>query len=296
MSVSPETPTARACHEVHRAAIVARMNPLSAVTSEDPYPYYAALPPLSFHDEIGMWVATTAETVTAVLTSPRCRVVPEGRSAFGLARLSDGEPHDPLKARATATIDAFANAREVAEELAARLPLPLAEFAYALPVRTVAKLLGLGDDLTPLIRESSAAIFGGGPMNMLGLLVQSCDATAGLIGNTLLADGPSVEEVLRLDSPVQNTRRWVAEDGEIAGVPMRRGEAILVVLAAANRDPRANGRIFTFGLGPHACPGREVAVTIAEVGVAELRRRGVTIPRPVRYRESLNARIPFVPQ
>ncbi len=270
------------------------MNPLTAVTSEDPYPYYASLPAISFHHEIGMWVATTAETVTAVLTSSLCRVVPEGRSAFGLARLSDGDAHEPLKSRATATIDAFANVREVAEEMASRLDLPLEELAYALPVRTIAKLLGIGDDLTPLIRESSAAIFGGGPMNMLGLLVQSCDATAGLIGNTLLANGPSVEEVLRLDSPVQNTRRYVAEDGVVAGIPMRRGDAILAILAAANRDPHANGQIFTFGLGPHACPGQRVAIAIAEAGVAELRWRGVRIPRPVRYRESLNARIPFV--
>jgi cytochrome P450 len=131
---------------------------------------------------------------------------------------------------------------------------------------------------------------------MLGLLVQACDATAGLIGNTLLANGPSVEEVLRLDSPVQNTRRYVAEDGVVAGMQMRKGDAILAVLAAANRDPDANERIFTFGVGPHACPGQHVAVAIAEAGVAELRRRGVRLERPVQYRPSLNARIPFVRQ
>jgi cytochrome P450 len=269
------------------------MNALTAVTHDDPYPYYASLPPIFFDNELGMWVASSADTVTSVLTSTLCRVVPEGRSAFGLARLSDGAAHGPLKATAMETIDAFANVSEIAEDWAGRLDLPLEELAYALPVRTLATLLGIGDDLTPLIRECSQAIFGGGAANRLGLLVQSCDATAGLIGNTLLADGPTVEEVLRLDSPVQNTRRYVAEDGVVAGVPMRRGDAIVVVLAAANRDPRANGQIFTFGIGPHACPGQHVAVAIAEAGVRELRRRGVTIPRPVRYRESLNVRIPF---
>jgi len=272
------------------------MNAITAVTHEDPYPYYATLPPIFFDDELGMWVAARAETVTAVLTSAICHVAPEGRAALGLARLSDGAAHAPLRRAATDTVDAFSNVREVAETWAARLELPLEEFAYALPVRTMATLLGIDEDLTPLIRESAQAIFGGGAANMLGLLVQSCDATAGLIGNTLLANGPSVEEVLRIDSPVQNTRRYVTEDGFVAGVPMRKGDAILAVLAAANRDPEANGRIFTFGVGPHACPGQHVAVAIAEAGVAELRKRGVKLERPVQYRPSPNARIPFVRQ
>ena len=230
------------------------MNVLTAVTHEDPYPYYASLPPNFFDEELSMWVATRASTVTDVLTSAICRVAPEGRSAMGLARLSDGDAHAPLKRVATDTVDAFVNVREVAESMAARLDLPLDRFAYALPVRTIATLLGIDGDLTPLVRECGQAIFAGGAMTKLGLLVQSCDATAGLIGNTLLADGPPVEDVLRLDSPVQNTRRYVAEDGVVAGVPLHRGDAILAVLAAANRDPEGNGRIFTFGVGAHACP------------------------------------------
>ena len=86
-------------------------------------------------------------------------------------------------------------------------------------------------------------------------------------------------EVLRHDPPVQNTRRFVARDGDVAGQGMREGDAVLVLLAAANRDPAANPaperfdpcrqerRIFTFGAGIHACPGDALAIAIARAGV-----------------------------
>src|SRR5262249_18318174 len=112
--------------------------------------------------------------------------------------------------------------------------------------------------------------------NGAGFLSQSYEATAGLIGNTLLALaarpetrkqvaadpgllGSVIQEVSRYDSPVQNTRRFLAEDEYVAGAEMKAGDAILVILAAANRDPSANPnperfdvfrterRIFTFG-------------------------------------------------
>jgi len=159
--------------------------------------------------------------------------------------------------------------------------------------------------------------------NAIGFLSQSHDATAGLIGNTVVALSrmPAlraivraepgtlarvVAEVARHDAPVQNTRRFVAEDGMVAGTPMRAGDAILVLLAAANRDPAANAdparfdhartdpRVFTFGLGAHACPGAMLAVTIAAAGVAYLLDAGIPLDDlmgRVTYRPSPNARI-----
>ena len=47
-------------------------DPIAAVTHPDPYAYYATLikdKPL-YHDQaLGLWVASSAETVTSVLTS-----------------------------------------------------------------------------------------------------------------------------------------------------------------------------------------------------------------------------------
>ncbi len=125
-------------------------------------------------------------------------------------------------------------------------------------------------------------------------------ADPGLLQSVLL-------EVLHYDPPVQNTRRFVARDGVVAGRRMREGDAVLVVLAAANRDPAANAdperfdpfrkdrRIFTFGAGVHACPGEALALTIARAGVERLIRTGFDLERfaaTITYRPSANVRIP----
>ena len=61
-------------------------------------------------------------------------------------------------------------------------------------------------------------------------------------------------------------------------------------LDAARRERRA----FTFGFGPHACPGEAVAVTIASAGVARLLAAGVEPGRlAFTYRESVNTRVPL---
>jgi cytochrome P450 len=156
--------------------------------------------------------------------------------------------------------------------------------------------------------------------NAAGFLFQAYEATAGLTGNTLLAlarhpesagadDLHSVvKEVQRYDPSVQNTRRFLAGPGTVFGQEMKEGDVILVVLAAANRDPAANPhpdrfdptrqdrRLFTFGAGPHACPGEALATTIATAGVEALLHSGVNPERlaeRVAYRRSGNIRIPL---
>jgi cytochrome P450 len=161
--------------------------------------------------------------------------------------------------------------------------------------------------------------------NGIGFMSQAYEATAGLIGNTLVALGRHpdlpravtadadaltavIREVVRHDAPVQNTRRFVATDGVVAGQPMKRGDTVLVVLAAANRDPSANARpdrfevarearqAFTFGVGVHACPGEALATAIAHAGVERLLAAGVEPARLLSnftYRPSANTRIPM---
>jgi cytochrome P450 len=161
--------------------------------------------------------------------------------------------------------------------------------------------------------------------NGMGFLSQTYEATAGLIGNTLVALGAHedvrrraiadpailaevIEEVLRYDPPVHNTRRFLARSGNIGGADMAEGDVVLVVLAAAGRDPavnpdparfdpsRRNRKLFTFGAGGHACPGASIATAIAAAGVAEVGRRRLALDAPagmVRYRASHNMRIPL---
>jgi cytochrome P450 len=83
------------------------MNPISAVTHADPYPYYAQLRAeggLTFHPELKLWVASSARAVCAVLAHADCRVRPTQEpvpkaiakgmagKVFGqLMRMNDGE-------------------------------------------------------------------------------------------------------------------------------------------------------------------------------------------------------------
>jgi cytochrome P450 len=180
---------------------------------------------------------------------------------------------------------------------------------------------GVLDELVRAAREAEVHDTGALLANAVGLLSQTYDATAGLVGNTLLAwrrdqaqQAGHVEvtteyvlEVARHDAPIQNTRRFASADVRMLGETVRAGQAVLVVLAAANRDPAANvdpdaflpGRraaaLFTFGLGAHACPGRQLAVVIATAVVRTALEHGVdesSLPGAVRYRPLANARIP----
>jgi cytochrome P450 len=160
--------------------------------------------------------------------------------------------------------------------------------------------------------------------NTVGFLLQGFDATAGLIGNTLVAIArePSlaraatsgdlrdlerlVAEVARYDSPVHSTRRYARHDVALLEATIRRDESILVVLAAANRDPAANAeperlipervspRTYTFGFGVHACAGMRTATTIAAVAIEYLLRAGVEPATWVApgYEPRVNIRIP----
>jgi cytochrome P450 len=107
---------------------------------------------------------------------------------------------------------------------------------------------------------------------------------------------------------VQNTRRFIAADGTLGGARMAAGDAVLVLLAAANRDPAANPepdrfdplrlapRMFTFGAGAHVCPGERLAIAIARAGVERLLAAGAALEPlagPTTYRASANGRIPL---
>jgi cytochrome P450 len=139
--------------------------------------------------------------------------------------------------------------------------------------------------------------------NLAGLLSQTYEATAGLVGNAIVAllngarhDGDLaalVRQVLREDPPIQNTRRFVAEAARIGGADVQPGQAILVLLAAAGRAAQAGDTpLYTYGHGAHACPGQALSQTIACAALGALLARGPLPQVAWGYRPSVNARIP----
>jgi cytochrome P450 len=129
------------------------------------------------------------------------------------------------------------------------------------------------------------------------VLAAGFETTVNLLGNgiRMLLDHPeqlrtlsqrpqlwpnAVEEILRLESPVQLTARIALKDTEIAGMPVGQGELVVVYVAAANRDPavftnpntfdieRENaGRHLAFSGGRHFCLGAALARAEGEVGL-----------------------------
>ena len=129
------------------------------------------------------------------------------------------------------------------------------------------------------------------------VLAAGFETTVNLLGNGIrllletpehlatLAERPelwptTVEEILRLDSPVQLSARMAGKDTEIAGTVVRRGEGIILYLAGANRDPKVfedphrfdierenAGKHLSFSGGRHFCLGAALARAEGEVGL-----------------------------
>jgi len=148
------------------------------------------------------------------------------------------------------------------------------------------------------------------------LLVAGHETTVNLLGNGVLAllrapdqlallrrspdlVGPAVDELLRFDGPVQITQRIATEDMEVVGCQVRRGDEILLVLGAANRDAavfaepdrldvtRDARRHVGFGGGIHHCLGAVLARMETQIALAALLDRfgrielaGVPVRRP----------------
>ncbi|HEV2782208.1 MAG TPA: cytochrome P450 [Actinophytocola sp.] len=120
--------------------------------------------------------------------------------------------------------------------------------------------------------------------------------------------GNAVEEFLRYDSPVQQSRRITLEPYRVRGKEIPAGVFVIAGLAAANRDDRFFGpdadqlRVdradarhhVSFGAGPHHCLGAALARLEGRVAIGRLVQRfpSLALDGPVRWNGRINLRGP----
>ena len=156
--------------------------------------------------------------------------------------------------------------------------------------------------------------------NAIITLVGGLETTTNLIGNGMLAlllhpeqwqilrADPTlvpgaVEELLRFESPIQHTARLAPDDDELGGRRIRKRQAVIAVLAAANRDPqrfpepdqldirRGDNRHLAFGWASHHCFGAPLARLQGELTFSALLERmgSARLTESVRWRRNAGA-------
>lgn len=122
--------------------------------------------------------------------------------------------------------------------------------------------------------ETTTNLIGSG----LLALLRHPDQRALLDADPSLVDA-TIEELLRFEGPAKTVARLMAEDVELRGHTLRRGERVFLCPSAANRDPaafddpdrlditRREGRQLGFGVGMHYCLGAPLARLEASVAI-----------------------------
>ena len=160
------------------------------------------------------------------------------------------------------------------------------------------------DLISALIASQEAEVLTPGELLafLILLLLAGNETTTNLIGNGLLAlgrcpdqrerlrndprlIGSAIEEMLRFDSPVQGTIRMPKQPAKVAGVEIEAGTLVVVLLAAANRDPsiferpevfdlaRDPNEHLAFGYGIHFCIGAPLARLEASTAISSVLER-----------------------
>jgi cytochrome P450 len=173
-----------------------------------------------------------------------------------------------------------------------------------------------GDDLLSLVASDPDLLLDDVVLTVILIAVAGHETTANLLGAAMIrlltprADGrriidlldpanPSfITELLRLDGPVQAAARTATKDQLVADIKIAAGQQVLVVVAAANRDPavfdepgqfrldRGGPAPLAFGYGAHHCLGAALARLEATVALRRILARKPALAGPVTWRDT----------
>lgn len=147
-----------------------------------------------------------------------------------------------------------------------------------------AELMGLSVFLFIAGHETTVSLLGNGVLTLL----QNPAELARLRREPALMP-LAVEEFLRYESPIQLATRLPTEDFEWRGKTIRRGQTVVLMLGAANRDParfaepdrfdvgRTENKHTAFGWGAHFCLGAPLARIEAQIALRLLLARAPSL-------------------
>jgi len=149
-------------------------------------------------------------------------------------------------------------------------------------------------------QETTTNLIGNGVLTLL-----RNPGEMGRLRNDLSLIPSAVEEMLRYESPSQHTARMCPSDREMDGKRIQKRQAVIAVMAAANRDPerfadpdrfdisRKDNRHLAFGYAAHFCFGAPLARVEGQVVLEAFLRRFANItlaPQPLEWRSNLGLR------
>ena len=215
-----------------------------------PLPMYVISAMLGIPDEVSDYFLPHVDLMVKTLeptVSDEVRVKAEAASmelatfVFELSTEREADPRDDL-------LTALVQARDGDDRLSTEELVSTVLLLYAAGFETTANLLGNG----------------------LWLLLTHPDELAKLRADRSLVPN-AVEEMLRMEAPIQLDVRMVAEPAEIDDFELHVGEAVVTLLGAANRDPaktpdpdvfdvsRPDPPVLSFASGIHHCLGASLA-------------------------------------
>jgi cytochrome P450 len=233
----------------------------------------------------------------------------------------DAESSNLLREQSPAisrTLGAFADAEAIAAGAAAFATLVTEFLPLAADRRTHP-----GEDLLSFIASDPDLLLDDVVITAILIAVAGHETTANLLGAAMIrlltpmpdgtriiegldpADPSPIAELLRLDGPVQATARTATHDQVIGDVEIAAGQPVLVVVAAANRDPavfdepdrfrlgRGAPAPLAFGHGAHYCLGAALARLETAVVLRQILARKPVLAGPITWRDTPAIRGPL---